>query len=322
MALNRYPAFNAIRTAALGEIIEEHLGARILRLESDRQRIDARANRYSLTAGELWFCSYSLPITLRFQESEDIRIQIPRRGAGSTRIAGDLIPVTRGGACIHSVQADVNFGDGYEQVAWRVSRRKLTSCLASLTDQAVVRPIEFDRKCDLALSQSLVFAQIFDSLIYSIDHCSPSATRLLIPELENALVTSLLTSIPHNYSRSFEAPAQQIAPWQVNRAENFIESNWDRPLDLNELVAVTGASARSIFRTFKITRGYTPFQFAKKIRLQHARQLLESAEGQTVTEVAMACGFENLSRFSKDFADAYGQPPSKLTKIRKKIDAP
>ena len=106
------------------------------------------------------------------------------------------------------------------------------------------------------------------------------------------------------------------------RAERYIEAHWDEPITIEDMVSATGASARSIFRAFKKSRGYSPFQFVKELRLQQARRMLDSdASDLTVTEVAVTCGFENLSRFSKDFSRAFGEPPSAV-RNRRRGDSP
>ena len=95
--------------------------------------------------------------------------------------------------------------------------------------------------------------------------------------------------------------------------------NWDKPITLEDIVTASGASARSVFRAFRQSRGYTPLQFRKHIRLLRAKQLLhDESAALSVTEVALICGFPDLSRFSKDFSRAFGVAPS--TVLRKSKD--
>jgi len=50
------------------------------------------------------------------------------------------------------------------------------------------------------------------------------------------------------------------------------------------MVALAKVSARSLFQQFKKTRGYSPAEFAKRIRLDRAREMLErSGDGASVT---------------------------------------
>ena len=161
--------------------------------------------------------------------------------------------------------------------------------------------------------QSSALRQILEALLQSIDLSAAGAMRLVLPELENALLVSLLCTAQHTYRDLLDRPTAGAAPWQVHRVESYIEANWDQPLTLENIVSATGASARSIFRAFKQSRCYTPFQFAKQLRLQRAERLLRCSDPPlNVTEVPVACGFADLSRFSKDFSSAFGEPPSKI----------
>lgn len=75
--------------------------------------------------------------------------------------------------------------------------------------------------------------------------------------------------------------------------------------------AIAKISARSLFRQFKQDRGYSPGDFAKRIRLDRAREMLEQAEGNTsVTQIVLKCGFQNPGHFARDFHLAFGELPS------------
>jgi AraC-like DNA-binding protein len=311
LPLGAYPSFRAGTTDGLAESVERVLRARIVKLGEPREPVAAAANRIALSSGELWYCAYGLPILLRFPEGDDLRIQFRRAGAGTTRVGRDLIAVTADRSCIASDQAEVDFGGEFQQVAWRLPKRAVKRKLAALTGQPVTRPIEFDRRLDMTSPQAAALRHILEALLHAIDSGSPHAGKLVIPELENALVTALLGAARHNFRDLLERPAGGAAPWQVSRAESFIEANWDRALTLEDIVSATGCSARSIFRAFRASRGYSPFQFIRQLRLQHARRLLDCGEPSlNVSDVAVACGFENLSRFSKDFSRTFGETPS------------
>lgn len=66
-------------------------------------------------------------------------------------------------------------------------------------------------------------------------------------EMEQALMTWFLVGNRNNYSPLLNGRSQSAAPWQVKRAEEYIEASWDQPLTIEVLAAVTGSSARSLF---------------------------------------------------------------------------
>ena len=95
------------------------------------------------------------------------------------------------------------------------------------------------------------------------------------------------------------------------RAEDYIEANWHRPLEIEAIAAETGTSGRSIFRAFKQSRGYSPLEFIKHVRLQQARRMIEHAdEATTVSDIAIASGFGDHGRFSSAYRQRFGELPS------------
>lgn len=73
----------------------------------------------------------------------------------------------------------------------------------------------------------------------------------------------------HNYSHLLEENTADAAPWQVRKAEEYIDANWQQPITLKDLAEVTGVSALSLFRTYKRARGYSPLEYAMRVRSRH-----------------------------------------------------
>ncbi len=111
--------------------------------------------------------------------------------------------------------------------------------------------------------------------------------------------------------RTGDVGVLEAAFWQVRRAEAYIEANWEQPLTIEALALVAGVSARTLFHSFKKSRGYSPMDFVKRIRLNHARRMLQDTHNSTsVTDVAFTCGFGNLGHFSGYYRRAFGETPS------------
>jgi transcriptional regulator GlxA family with amidase domain len=105
--------------------------------------------------------------------------------------------------------------------------------------------------------------------------------------------------------------------------EEYIEANWKQPLNIESLAAVTGGSARSIFKAFKETRGVSPMAFVKSVRLKHARALLQAKdETISVIDVAFQCGFLNPGHFARDYRRAFGELPSETLRVAKRAIKP
>jgi AraC-like DNA-binding protein len=316
--LDNHPAFRASQYDVLEEAVATQLSAKFVELPSSPAKLDARANRFNLPNGSLWFCSFGIPIAIQFPEPDHIRVQIHHAGIGATWIGETLVPVTGNQACITSTTAEFDFGADFQQVVWRVSKDFVRKKLASLTEAPLSGDIEFNPKLDLNEPQGQLLTHMLGCTVRAAETVSGEPGRIVLGELEQALISTLLAASNHRYRDHLDGRVAAAAPWQVRRAEGYIAANWDKPLEIETLADVTGASVRSIFRAFKQSRGYTPFEFAKRIRLNHARSMLEEGEsGGSVTSVCFACGFSDLGRFSKDFAQAFGERPSDVLKRHK-----
>lgn len=92
-----------------------------------------------------------------------------------------------------------------------------------------------------------------------------------------------------------------------------MEANLEAPLSRAALAGAGGLSLRQLERLFQSRLGRSIHAHYLALRLDRARQLL----GETalpVLEVALATGFGSASQFSRAFATAYGEPPSRYRK--------
>ena len=83
-------------------------------------------------------------------------------------------------------------------------------------------------------------------------------------------------------------------------------------LNLAELSYALSISERQLFRRIKTITGLTPNKYIRTIRLQIAREAIESGKFRTVAEIAYAAGFDTPAYFSKLFKEHYGTEVNKL----------
>ncbi len=100
-----------------------------------------------------------------------------------------------------------------------------------------------------------------------------------------------------------------LAPWQLRRIADAIESLPDAPPSLTELAALCGISPRHLMRAFKQSTGQTVTAYAEAARLRHAVRLLSDTD-LPLADVARQVGFAAPSGFSHAFRRALGEPPS------------
>lgn len=273
----------------------------------------AHADYFKLPQTELWFCSYDLPISALFAEGDFFRVQFRSAGIGGTEINGTVIPVTEKHGCITARGATIHFEAGFEQVVWRIPRDMLVKKLAALTGIPVTNDVVFNPVLDLSLRSYDTLSNVLGCVIGKIQAATTQPNRLVLAELEQAMLVALLCQSEHNWRSALDGVHPVAVPWQVRRVEEFLAEHWDQPFDISALAALAGSSVRSIFRSFQQFRGYTPGDFIRQQRLIHAKNmLLDPHADHSVAAVASTCGFNDASHFSKEFHEAFGEKPSAM----------
>jgi len=90
----------------------------------------------------------------------------------------------------------------------------------------------------------------------------------------------------------------------------FIATNYTNPdLDLDSVVAGTGANRNKVNEVLKAELGMTFTAYLKKLRLTESARLLTETPAVTVAEVAYSVGYANVSYFNKLFKEEYGCTP-------------
>ena len=90
----------------------------------------------------------------------------------------------------------------------------------------------------------------------------------------------------------------------------FIATNYaDTELDLERVVASTGANRTKVNDVLKTELGMTFTSYLNKLRMTEAARLLAEKSGAGIAEIAYSVGYGNVSYFNKLFKDEYGCTP-------------
>ena len=307
--LRGHTLFRSANAADLCREFQERTGAQCI--VAPQIQIEACVNRYELPSGELWFTETSSPLELRMPDDPFIRLQFQRAGSGTTYINDRAVEVNAAQSCISFGEAVLEHGAGFQQLVWRARYEFLIRKLVALTGSPVSGTLTFDPAVKRNKPESKAFVAILNCILANIDHASELTPSFVLAELEDALMVSMLFNFAHNMRDLLEQEVLDTGSWQVKRVEEYIEAHLDAPFDIERIAEVTGISARSIYRAFKRSRGYSPMAFARQRRLQQARRMLEDVDtNQTVTSVAFVCGFNDVGHFSREFSKAFGEAPS------------
>jgi AraC-like DNA-binding protein len=102
------------------------------------------------------------------------------------------------------------------------------------------------------------------------------------------------------------------AAWARGRmAEEIMHARSDEPLSMAAVARELGLGLRSLQLEFMEARAMGPRDVLLRMRLERARErLLADGPAETVTTIALDCGFAHLGRFPAAYRQAFGELPT------------
>ena len=296
----------------MNETLLKTYKGRLVSANCDGQPFFAQANRVELEHIGFDYCAYDADVEIDFPDVPPIRQLICLNGKGETITRRKSFPLS--GVATSLIPSGEKFTSrysaGYRQLVLRVDPTALRRKLEAFVGTYLPHPIEFRPAQTFLTPQAEILRRSALFFASEVETFENENCRLARDEFEQALLAAFLSGNTHNYSYLLQAPPLGLTPRQVWLAESFIEANWDKPLTIDSLATAVGAGA-SIFKAFKDHRGYSPMAFVKDVRLQRAREMLSIGRpGDSVTEVAYRCGFQNHGHFARAYRRRFGEPPS------------
>src|ERR1700722_18592993 len=117
-----------------------------------------------------------------------------------------------------------------------------------------------------------------------------------------------IDSVPNQKTHANSEYAQRIS-----RVIDYLRGNLDRQVKLKELARVACLSEFHFHRIFGAVSGETLNNFTNRLRLEKAARLLRYSE-QSLTDIALDCGFSSSATFSRAFRSSYDTSPSQFRK--------
>ena len=96
----------------------------------------------------------------------------------------------------------------------------------------------------------------------------------------------------------------------IERALALMADGWDRNLALADVARTLGVSAEHFSRVFRSAVGETPSAWYRRLRLEHARDLLRQSD-LPIAAIAARCGFVSAAYFIASFRAAVGITPAR-----------
>jgi hypothetical protein len=199
---------------------------------------------------------------------------LPIRGAAEIVCGRTSSVLTRGIGAVVSSSAPytMNYGPDYAHLVLRIDARALTEKLSALTGVPIGEPLRMSPQQDFRHPAAQILQRYLPLLVDTLNEGQAPFPDWWIAQTEQFLMTLFLCGHRHNYSHLLEGmEVQDAAPREVRQAENYIEANWQQAITLERLAEITEVSAFSLFSSFRKHRGYSPLEFAARLRSRYRR---------------------------------------------------
>jgi len=110
----------------------------------------------------------------------------------------------------------------------------------------------------------------------------------------------------------------------IARCQVWIAGHYDQPSPVTSMIRLSGLAERTFKRRFREATGMSPLEYVHTLRLEEAKQLLESTD-QAIEAVAAEVGYEEGGFFSRLFRRKVGLTPAQYRKrfgsLRRRLSA-
>ncbi len=140
--------------------------------------------------------------------------------------------------------------------------------------------------------------------------------ELYFEELEFSLLTLVFQKHQSLLEESLLLPSrnrttQKEILFRLGLAKDFMLSNLDKKIGLNDISKAAALSPYHFLRLFKTLYGITPHQFLTLERMNLAKYLLQKSS-KSIREVSFSTGYENHSSFGRVFKNYFGISPHQI----------
>jgi AraC-like DNA-binding protein len=161
----------------------------------------------------------------------------------------------------------------------------------------------------IIVNNDLTLAAYFQSMLaYFVGTAKPADTLLTL-KLKELIVSILLGGKNPELAGYFQSLIKSDTP----PLSQIMEANFCYNLGLEDFAKLTHRSLSTFKRDFQKYYKLAPGKWLLRKRLEYSAVLLKN-RALNVSQVALDCGFEDLSHFSRAFKDKFGTSPANYRK--------
>lgn len=225
---------------------------------------------------------------------DELEIELCTDGEGEVLLDGKRYVFRKGDAVI--VNSNVLHHTGSHE-------RVVYTCLIPHLD--LCRTVGFDPT--LMRFEPIVHDNELSELILSLVRANEDSASTMLERCE--LLLRILLLVQNKYTLPHTSKAQ-VSPHMrsVRDAIAFIRRDFSKKITLDAIAKSVYIDKYTLCREFKRATGQTVVQYINSYRTNTASEMILS--GSTISEAARACGFENMSFFTRTFKKYLGCLPS------------
>lgn len=130
---------------------------------------------------------------------------------------------------------------------------------------------------------------------------------------KRTMLFAYFTQIAVSLSRYYEAEEAKRESLGIAAAAAYMEKNFNENINTETLLEISHYSLRHFIRLFTECYKMPPHKYLQEIRIKHACMLLSQSD-MPITEIAISCGFNDSSFFTRVFRNRMGVTPSEYRK--------
>jgi AraC-like DNA-binding protein len=278
---------------------------------------EIRANLHfnKFTVGELLFVEYTCPID---QESAGVwtpmdyfvHVLSGRKTWRTTEATwtlekGDTLFFKKGACVLHQ-----DFREDFCLLLFFVSDNFIRDVVKEVSGQLTGKySAEALRQGAIFVDGDVTLAAYFQSMLAYFTGTAKPSEALLTLKLKELILSVLLGGNNPELAAYFQSLLKSDAP----PLSHIMEANFCYNLALEDFAKLSHRSLSSFKRDFQKYYKQPPGKWLLKKRLEYSAVLLNNP-ALNVSQVALDCGFEDLSHFSRAFKERFGTSPANYRK--------
>jgi AraC-like DNA-binding protein len=302
---DRSQVYDRADAYAVSDYVNQHVGSHCIRLPP-KGRPQASINHRTFSSLDLCRISYGAPVQVTSTALETIyHLQILLQGHCRSAVYGNEQIFRAGEVLLINPDdpVDLTYSADCEKFIVKVPVRLLENACLEQHWPLPENGIRFIAKRH-KLSAMDGFHQLMGLICNEAENSADSEIATLY---ERIVAKKLLALMSNNVMKVIPRPEEGGGFEPVRQ---FIEEHLTEDISVEQLMAVSRVSERSLYLLFERHVGLSPRDYVRQRKLERVNAQLQIATARSVTEVALDHGFVHLGRFSEAYRKRFGELPS------------